>query len=70
MKELWKILWEDSGWAALTMGERIKAIYFCLSLFVCIVLAEAPFLWLLVAVANLVVSVKAVKTIKTKIPDE
>ena len=33
MKELWNILWVESGWARLTIKERIKMMYFILSLF-------------------------------------
>ena len=70
MKELWNILWVESGWAKLTIKERIKMTYFMLSLFLVLASAESP-IWLLVAATlNFAISGKIVRTIKTEIPDE
>lgn len=70
MKELWKILWVESGWAKLTIEERIKMKYFMLSLFLVLASAESS-IWLLGATTlNFALSGKIVRTIKTDIPDE
>lgn len=69
MKELWNILWVESGWASLTIKERIKMMYFVLSFM--LVLASAESIWfLLVTTLNFAISTKVVRTIKTEIPDE
>lgn len=70
MKELWNILWVESGWASLTIKERIKMMYFMLSFLLVLASAESS-IWLLgVTTLNFAISGKIVRTIKTKIPDE
>lgn len=70
MKELWNILWVDGGWAKMTPIERIKMLYFTLSLSAVAMMAEGPLWLILILVANFCVSAKVVRTIKTDIPDE
>ena len=70
MKELWNILWVESGWAKLTIKERIKMTYFMLSLFLVLASAEASMWILIAATLNFAISAKMVRTIKTDIPDE
>lgn len=70
MKELWNILWVESGWASMTIKERIKMMYFMLSFLLVLASAESS-IWLLIATTlNFAISGKIVRTIKTKIPDE
>lgn len=70
MKELWNILWVESGWASLTIKECIKMMYFVLSFMLVLASAESSILFLLVTTLNFAISGKLVRTIKTDIPDE
>lgn len=70
MKELWNILWVESGWASLNIKERIKMMYFVLSFMLVLASAESPIWFLLVTTLNFAISGKLVRTIKTDIPDE
>lgn len=70
MKELWNILWGESGLARLTIKERIKMMYFVLSFMLVLASAESSIWLLLVTTLNFAISGKLVRTIKTDIPDE
>ena len=68
MKELWRILWFESGWAQLTWKQRAVAVYVCLSLMACLGLAESSNILIMFGiVANLGVSVALAK--RSKFPD-
>lgn len=64
MKELFRILWTETGWPRLTTTERVKAAYFGLSLLMLLGCAATSPWGVLLQVANLGVAAKIVGTIK------
>jgi len=64
MKELWRILWVESGWAQQTWKQRAVAAYVCLSLLACFGIAESHILVVTGVVANLCVAVSLARRAK------
>lgn len=64
MKELFRILWTETGWPRLTTAERAKAAYFGLSLLALPIFAAVSPWGVLLLVANLGIAAKIVGTIR------
>lgn len=64
MKESYVIVWK--WFKKLNLLDKIKVVWFFMNLCLCMCIVEADLISLVVFLVNLVLSVKAIKTVNTK----
>ena len=67
MKELYKILWVESGWSKMTWKQRLVAVYFGLSMGMVLMCAESK--WWILAIMCMNAALSGVIAKNTKFPE-